>query len=252
MKEFLSQLSKEELMKYWIDYGTIQKAASYTNPLTMALGSTINEGLIQIYPIDKTIEYVRSYFGLHNNQIKEINADNGIKHILVVIPSIGNNIELIKKAMDYCGYYLGFPKEDNIPINQLVTLQFEPKFQNNVSNNIRKEETTLLHLTPYYNLKKIQNIGFSPRLRNELFNYPSRIYFLRGSMNRQEMIDIGIQLNNANNSLGNTGKYALITLDVSAIPQEKSLFLDPNYPYGIFTMNNITSDVIINVEEIQF
>lgn len=252
LNEFLSKLSEEELRKLWVYYSSIEHAASYSNPLTILMANSLHEGLIHTYPIDKTISYIQSYFGLNSQQIKPIKAENGITHIHVIIPTIGNNFELIERAMGLCGYYLGFPQRDSIPSNSLVRLQFEPKIQKDDSEQIRDSETTLLHLTPIYNKKKIQSIGFSPRCKNELFNYPSRVYFLRGSLSPNGVMDIGQQLFRANNSLGNNGEYALFTIDLNKIPKDVELFLDPNYPHGIYTTSNIKPDTIINVSSIKF
>ena len=241
LNAFLSNLSKEELSQLWIDYSTIEHSASYSNPLTILMANSLHEGLIHTYPIDKTISYIQSYFGLTSQQIKPINAENGINHIQVIIPTIGNNLELMERAMGLCGYYLGFPSRNSIPSNVLVRLQFEPKNQMDNSTQIRSSETTLLHLTPLYNKKKIQAIGFSPRCKNELFNYPSRVYFLRDSLSLNDVRNIGLQLFQANNSLGNNGDYVLFTIDLNKIPTDVKLFLDPNYPYGIYTTSNVSS-----------
>lgn len=214
IEQFLASLSGEEKKKLWVDYSQIDKAATYANPLTIAMlyRDTLKEGLVRTYPIEKTISYIKSYFGLDDKQIHAIKAENGINHIRVIIPTIGNNLEIMKKAMDLCGYYLGAPKEEHVKPNAWVYLQFEPKFQKNESEHIRKEEVALYHLTPKYNMKKIQNIGFSPKTKNELFNYPDRVYFLRGSISDTEIINIATQLYDANSSKGNIGIYALLCL----------------------------------------
>ena len=246
----LRNLPKEEIQKVWIDYRDIHKAASYSNPVTIAMMSHVNEGLIHTYPIEKTIEYIKSYFDLKDWQIEKKQADNGLYHIWVAIHTFGDNIELIKKAMSSCGYYLGHPKENGIPKNRIVWLQFEAKIQDDESKKVRSEEKTLLHLTPTYNLGKIKNIGFSPRCKNSLFNYPSRVYFLRGSISKEEAIDICRQLSEKNTSLGNTGEYVLFTVDLAKIPKNVELCLDPNYPHGVYTSSNISPKTIIGYEKI--
>lgn len=255
LKEFLNSLSEDELDKLCICYADITHAAGYANPVTISMLNryNINEGLIRTYPIEKTISYISSYFHLHPDQIiKKVSAENGVYQIHVLIPSIKDNVQVMIDAMKSCGYYLGIPRLENIKPNKWVTLQFEPKIQEDNSEQIRNEEKTLLHLTPIYNLRKIQSIGFSPRCKNELFDYPSRSYFLRGSVGRDEAINIGQQLCDINSSVGNKGKYALITLDLSRIPSEVKFSLDSNYPCGIFTTNNIGPDAITKVEEIEY
>lgn len=256
VQQFLDTLNNTELENLWIDYSSICKAATYDNPLTILMfdinNPYVNEGLISTYPIDRTVSYIANYFNLARNQISKVKASNDIYHILVIIPNRDNNLELMKRAMQFCGYYLGHPKEASLPKNQFVKLQFEPKVQKDCSKSIRATESVLLHLTPYHNLGKIRHIGFSPRCKNELFDYPSRIYFLKGSIIPQEINAIGSRLSKVNNSPGNTGRYALITIDIAKIPSHVKMYPDPNYPHGIFVTENISPDVISSVREITF
>lgn len=250
--KFLKSLSKNDLDQFWIDYSKLSPATTYNNPLTIWMFMKLDEGLINTYPVDKVIEYVSNYFKFNIHQIYKKKAENDIYHIRVIIANRDNNFEIIKKAMRLCGYSLGAPKESEIHKYPVVELQFEPEHQTDESKKIRKEEKVLYHLTPMYNLGKIKHIGFSPRLRNELFSYPSRLYFLRGSVDENEILNLGKQLCKYNSSLGNDKKYALITLDLKKIPNDIKMFLDPNYLYGIFVTENISSDVIVDIKEVDF
>ncbi len=252
VKKFLNSITDDDIKKIWIDYNNIRKIASHTNPLTTDMCLSMNEGLISTYPIDKTIEYISSYFDFIPQQIeiKKAKSENDIDYIIVYIPVINDNLGIIKKSMSLCGYFLGFPKEHEIKQGQFNWLQFEPIVQKNESDKIRKEENKLYHITPHYNLGKIKNIGFSPHSKNELFNYPNRVYFLRGSLNNENIQYIAKQLNKYNSSEGNDGKYVLLTIDIEKIPKDIKMYLDPNYPYGIFVTENIKPNVIINVKEL--
>lgn len=250
--KFIKSLSKDELDQFWIDYSKLSPTTTYNNPLTIWMFMKLDEGLINTYPVDKVIEYVSKYFKFNLHQIYKKEAENDVYHIRVIIANRDNNLEVIKKAMRLCGYYLGAPKESEISNYPVVELQFEPEHQVDESKKIRKEESILYHLTPMYNLTKIKNIGFSPILRNELFSYPSRLYFLRGSVSEEEIFNLGKQLCKYNSSLGNNNKYALITLDLEKIPNDIKIFLDPNYVYGIFVTENISPNVIKDVREIKF
>lgn len=253
--EFLNSLSKEELQELCINYDSIMEAVTYDNPLTFVLFNRhkVYEGLIRTYPIDKVISYISDYFKLHPRQIiKKKPSYNGCERILIYIPTIDDNVDIMIQAMESCGYFLAHPKYDKIEPNKWETLQFEAKIQPDDSKQIREEEKTLLHLTPLKNLRKIQHIGLSPRSNNEMLNFPERIYFLRGSTDRNEIIKIGQKLCDNNNSQCNFGKYALITLDLNKISNKIKFCLDPNYAYGIFTTSNISPESIIDVEEIDF
>lgn len=167
------------------------------------------------------------------------------------MPIIGDNLEQIKKAFKLCGYYLSSPNERDIIYNNYNLLQFEPEFKKDVSKELRETEHILYHLTPHYNLKKIKHIGFSPRCKNEMFNYPSRIYFIKGSVKYEDIIKIGKELKNNNTSIGNTGEYDLITVDLSMIPKNIKIYSDTNYPYGVFVTDNLKPDIIKDVKCIE-
>ena len=107
-------------------------------------------------------------------------------------------------------------------------------------------------MTTVYNYNKIKHIGFSPRCKNEDFYYPGRVYFIKGSTSREDIEKIGKELSDKNTSLGNKGKYVLLTIDIDKIPNDVVMCYDSNYPNGIYTRENISQDTIIDVEEINF
>ena len=117
---------------------------------------------------------------------------------------------------------------------------------------IRREEKNLFHLTPLYNKQKILTGGFSPRCRNEIFKYPGRIYFIRGSAGEEEIINLGIQLSQDNNSRGNDLHYVVFDIDVNKIGDEVKIYKDPNYKNGVFIDENIKPDCISRIGEVDF
>lgn len=255
LKKFLDSLSEEESEKLCMDYSKILHCAGFGNPLTILMlnRSIINEGLIRTYPIEKTISYISAYFDLHPKQVMvETSADDNIARIIVYIPSIKDNVQVMIDAMRYCGHHLRSPKVETIKPNTWVWLQFEPLIQKDESRTIRNEENKLYHLTPYCNVGKIKHIGFSPRSKNELFNYPRCVYLLRGSLEDTEIKSIGKNLCAKNSSEWNNGEYALITIDIDKIPNDVEMYLDKNYPHGIFVTKNIEPDVITDVRKINF
>lgn len=84
VKKFLDSISDEEIKKIWIDYRKIIKCASHDNPLTTDMQLLLNEALINTYPVDKTVEYISSYFDFIPEQIKvyKAEAENKIFHII--------------------------------------------------------------------------------------------------------------------------------------------------------------------------
>lgn len=223
--------------------------ASFDNPISCLMKHPLDEALIKTYPMDKTIKYIKNYFNLSDDEIYPLDAFNGEKQIAIKVPIIGNNLGLVKKAFAFCGYYLGYPKEKDLKPNTIYELQFEKKFENDISKYIRENETTLLHLTPIYNLGKIRHIGISPKSKNASFDYPSRAYFIFGSKTAL-VNNLAWQLNNINANPINQGKYAVIKIDINRIPNHVKFYSDPNARYSVYTYDNIPPNAIIEFEEI--
>lgn len=240
----INQSQERNLLEY---LSSRPHACTYSNPLSLMM---LGEGLMRTFPIDKVIEYVKDYFWLSDDQVYKMEAHNGEYNIVVIIPSKEENIKLMNKAMNMCGYYLAAPK--NITGDGWLNLQYESKFPKNITSDILSSETVLYHLTPLCNKDKILHIGFSPRCKNDLFNYPSRNYFIRGSADEKKVMDIGQQLYDNNAKVSNTGEYCLFVIDLSKISDNIKFYADSNYQYGVFTYDYIKKDCIIDFKEIAF
>lgn len=240
-----SGLLDEELNNLCVIYSQEPHVVTYGNPLSIMMSKSINEGLIKTYPLDNTVSYIKNYFGLDDRQVVVQKVYNNQPHILIRIPAIGDNVEMIKKAMNLCGYYLAAPKDNEIEKDKWIWLQFEAKVEKDISEQLRKEESFLTHFTPYYNVDKILKQGLSPKSKNSILNYPGRIYLMRGSLNKESTKDLGMQLFMNNKSKGNDGKYVLLVIDLSKIPENTPFHFDPNYPYGVYTQSNIRPDAIV-------
>lgn len=250
--DFIDSIDFDEFKRIWFDYRDIIKCASYINPLTTHMDLALDDGFIKAYPIDETIEYVSSYFDLIPQQFKLQNAESGdgIPRINICIPVIENNLQLIIKAMRICGYILEYPEEKDIAEDQFKWLKFKPQIRKDESEKIRQEETELFYLTPYRNLGKIKHLGFSPRIRNELFVYPGRVLFLRGTLHDEIIERVGKMLRWKKTDNGNNEKYALITIGLNKIPKDVEMYIDPDCPYGIFMTEHLSAEVITGIKEI--
>ena len=103
VKEFLSILSHEDLEKIVIDYQSIDKIASFENPLTLDMPYLINGYYSVNYQIDEVIEYISSYFDMFPSQIRKQEQQEGNNLIKVCIPVLVDNIELLKQAFRLFG-----------------------------------------------------------------------------------------------------------------------------------------------------
>ena len=225
-------------------------APKYDNNLSLFLPMhKLNEGLVMTYPLDTTIRYVKEYFKLKDWQIYKSNEDK----IVVEIANYGESIKYMRLAMDYCGYYLGFPTYENAIQQQgYVTLLFEPKYTNTITDEILKTEEVLFHITPRYNRKKIERFGFSPRSKNMIFDFPNRIYLLRGSAGIENAVNLGRRLYHTNPNKEHRDVYSIFTLDVKQLPNTISLYQDMNLNNGLYTSDYIKPNCISNVVDYNY
>lgn len=260
IKEMLSSLTKKELDEVFVNYKYLFKSPTYDNPITMFIyRKTIDEGLIHTYPIEKTFEYVKDYFDFQDWQIKILKTSNGNKYIRVYIPNTEDNLNELDKAMNLCGYFLAYPKKEvlkGLDNGTIIWLDYDGKFQDDESEKIRSEEKFLFHLTPRYYRKKIETIGISPKSKNAVFNYPNRVYFLRGTTPKNDFFDLAQKISANNRSYMNTqekykGKYTLFMIDVERLPNNVRLYTDPRFNYGVYTTSYIDPKCIVDVKDVE-
>ena len=120
----LKDIIKESINTILNDFG-VKRNANFDNPISRKMKLPLSEGLIKTYPLGKTINYIKNYFKISDDDIYPIDGENGREQIAIKVPIIGNNLELVKKAFALCGYYLGYPKEENLKQNTIYELQFE-------------------------------------------------------------------------------------------------------------------------------
>lgn len=228
----------------------INEIPSFSNPISILL----TEGITKSFPLQVTMRYVKRHFG---NAIKEIkqgsNYINGEpnNNILICIKTESNLIDKISRVMALCGYYLAVPFS-RIPMGKSVWLQYEPKFDKSLSDEIRNTEKYLLHLTPEVYISKIKKNGLIPRSKNQYSTYPERVYLLRGSTPPSEINEMYHMLSTVYNMKRNNPiwTYGVVYIDISRLPENLKLFVDPNYPvYGLYTTDNIPPDAIIDIDE---
>lgn len=236
-----------EKLKYVLPYGSL--TTSEINPIT--LNENINEGLIKTYPIDTTIHHIKDFFNLSDYDIKKVTLLNDIVGIHVIVGDIGKNKKIMTQAMSSCGYHFSrvyseyFDEHNGV---NYLTLEYLPKFQEyDVSEEIRKNEPFLYHITPIHNEGKIKNIGLTPKTKNPLTKYPDRIYLLRGSAGEEYVKALGSALHVNNNS-----DYTVFILDTNKVCNKAKLFEDPQSNRGLWTYNNIPQSAIVGIKHLEF
>ena len=126
------------------DFRQIFHPASFDNPLTYLMRKPIEEVITKTYPIDITIRYINEYFNKYhlNVFIRKGSTLTKDEKIIIEFPNTNDNFNIINKALNLCGYYLGFPKEDEIIKNKnlWLTLEYEPRYQSDDMKQIKEEE----------------------------------------------------------------------------------------------------------------
>lgn len=238
-------------------YALTSGTPTMSNPLSLMMAGVLDEGLIKTYPIEKTMDYIKKHFQLEDFQLGTFEDDPN--RFFLMIPNIGDNIKLVLRALDYCGWYPGVINlAQGFPFmfmnDQWVRIQCERKFTDKLKKD--KLPKVLYHYTPRYNLKKIMKIGLVPGSKNKLFNYPERIYFM-GGIDKNEMDGWAkpIYWTNSQVNPRNEGIYAVLKVNTEKLPENIHFETDPNMPKcGFYTTDNIPPKFIkldryVNFEE---
>lgn len=211
---------------------------SYDNPLSIDMcKESINEGLIRTYPFDVMMRYVMEYFNIPMFYMHEY-ENNGIKCVAIDLPKNEELQKRVDKAMNLCGYF----ESIRASMDDLDRIHYEPKFEDEEA----EVGNILYHITHHSNKEKIKRIGLCPYSKNKVFNYPSRIYLFKEDTPMREIENIAKALNNYAERDFKDGIYSLLKIDVDKLPNNIRFFADPNHKHGLYTMNNIPPDCIID------
>lgn len=234
-------IGRETIEKWNRKMGLVENL-SYGNPVSIMLSKgAVNEGLIRTYPIEKARQYLISLYDFDESQV-ELFGNNGVEKLRIILPRRKEMIVKVKKALDLCGYFCSV--EDDYPyIEGWTYLNFEPKNQGDVNVYVRNMKR-IYHVTHEKNMKKIMQIGLTPKFRKPLFSYPERIYLFVEDTSPDEIYSLTKQFSEVK---GEEGKHCFIMIDVAKIPENVNFFLDPNYEFGIYTKENIPPTAFFEV-----
>lgn len=200
---------------------------------------------------DKTIEDLKLKFDFNNQwQVQKVVANNQVS-IIVAVGFIGENENLLIEAMNNAGYFNSFRIENDIRGMKWLKLQFEPMYEEDKTDDIRKSGAAW-HWSPSYNEEAILQNGFIPKTENTLFSFPPRIYFMKAGIPIAEVINIGKILYLQNKDKRNNGEYTLFFIDTLDLPEECKFYYDPNLKNAMYTDATIPPDVIIRHKKFDF
>lgn len=164
--------------------------------------------------------------------------------VLMVIADINANLDFVVKDMDIAGYFLGFKRKISMMGNPFLELQFEPMFEVEQSDEIRKYPYAY-HWTPMYNFEKIKNSGLQINSDNHMFDTPNRIYLLSGKSSMEVVNRLGLALCGVNKDPRNNGEYVLLIIDTEEIPLDCKFYGDPNMEGAYYTETDIPASAIL-------
>lgn len=236
----ISSIPIEELKRQYIDYNLIIGLCSEDNPLRFIKedkedGTSRPLGEVQNAMLDK--------YHFHEWQFRIEQGKNNVE-ICMVIPQIGNNIQMVTTDMDFFGYFCSYKIEVEFENLVYLKMKFEPIFQDDVSKIIREYEF-LYHATPSSNVSQILEQGIKPLSDNHLFSYPPRVFLMKGDVTIEGQNLIAQTLFRFSGREENELEYTILTLDVDSIPQNIPFYYDPNHEHGVFTNSAISPSCIV-------
>lgn len=175
------------------------------------------------------------------------------KTINISLQLSNNNSEIYEGLNNFlqnvCGWFHGVsitnstPTKDKLDfINHksgTVILQYEPKFDMEITNI----PDNLYHLTTCDKLKKILNVGLTPRTSTEYFNFENRIYL---SNNKEKLINFTKQ----KSILTKNECFVILKINLNGFTDRIRFFSDPNFNDGFYTLENIPKSTIEPIETI--
>jgi hypothetical protein len=244
----LSKIPCEELKKQYINYRFLSDNDLFGSPLmkNMETNNYITENDGYCEPLNKVMDIITKKYNLKDWQFEIIEHANNIE-VALLISDIDMNMEIIKNDMNQLGYFCSKVNKYEFLGMEWASMQFEPLYQNDV-NSIVHNFKVLFHISPIENLESIKTKGFIPQHNNKRFNYPPRVYFVKGNVTRDDLYNMTKQLADTNNKYG---KYNIYTIEVSRINDNVKFYFDPNYEYGVFTEEPIPYYTVISVSEIE-
>lgn len=215
---------------------------------------SINEAYGDIMPPDEVVENIIRKYHLNPSTIHKQEGYNKI-YVYVLSACIGVNDKLIEEDMEKMGYFLGARKPPVTVCGMTFqVLQFEPYSQNQTdeTDNLKKQYRLFYHWTPAYYAEDILKKGLLPRHENKMFNFPNRIYLMKGNCTMPEILSLGSSLSLVNSEPRNTGKYVLLQVRVDNLDKGVRLYYDPNSPISLYTESPIPPEHIRYVGTFDF
>lgn len=232
-------------------------------------GDFITEGLIKSYTKDDVNKYLTKlglkgkddYIFSDNDRLKiylKINHKSKYKHLIQTLENLYgwllvgfqddfyNPIQSkeLETLVNDIEYNLAETEKDNGEDGDYIdfgTLYFEPKYSTEIEE--KNLPNIAYHVTDKKHLPKIKKQGLSPRHKDKLTKHPDRIYLFIDKKNVKGLLD------NPNFEIDDP---LLLTIDISDFKKDNKFYIDPNLNEGgVYVLQNIHPDLIINIDKIK-
>jgi hypothetical protein len=245
----ISSLSKQDLLSIAFEIKGMIGGRGYDSNITEN-GNIIFEDSSNHTMTIKELRKELQKLGFKQWQIKTTVSANKVR-ILILFVDIGSNIEVIENKMLACGWTKA-KISDPVKSHNIVlrVMEFDPKEQKTATKEARRYRC-LYHLTPFNNYLSIVQKGLETRNDNEYLSYPPRLHLLKGDITKQELSEFGWHLYNRNSNLKN-GRYALLKIDMSKVPENIEFYGDPRFERGYFTKQSIPPKAITIIGDIRY
>lgn len=242
----LSEIPIDELEEQYIDYSFDDKHNHF------ATTEEINENTDFKLQAKKAKQDIMRLFGLKDWQVV-IRVRNYNVEVILLYAGIFKNTKIIKSEMERLGFYPSMSAYTWKKWMLWKGIVFEPYKQSDLTAQAKKYGV-LYHLSPSANHNDIKQKGLVPSSKNNLYNYPNRVYVFGGDVTLANINKLGQQLYNADKKKNkyNNGKYFLYSIDIKQLPSDVIFQGDPNYGYGYFTEQPIPPECITQIQELNF
>lgn len=245
----IDSLSKKDILSMATDLRVYLMGNGFDSDLTVDGDLIIKEGVGDVMGIGGLRKELGK-LGFKNWQIKSEVRSNRVRTV-ILYADIEKNTDIIKNKMLGYGwtvsYISGVMVKEGIPLR---VMGFDPKEQRSVTKEARKY-MFLYHWTPVMNVQSILSKGLEPRSENDLYSYSPKIHLLKGDINRSECCKIGWALFNRNKG-NKDGRYGLIKVDMSRVPDSVEFYGDPRFDKGYFTKEVIPAEALTLIGEIKY
>lgn len=202
----------------------------------------LNENSQVTVTAKETKKIIERKYSLYDWQIGLVKAEDEKYYLLL---AISNKFPEMKQELildfEKLGYFLGCQGIKNQLGYEMMILQFEPYYQDEVTEeDLCGNE--LVHITPYYNVKDIKKNGLIPQCKNSIFHYPNRIYFVN---NDDKLIKTVYEmLSSTNTDPRNNLDYYTCHINKLSLPKNIKFYTDLNFKGGFYTKDRIPPEYI--------